>query len=182
MDNQVLNTTRLTDLERALFPGYVKLTYRRPYLAVRTAIYDHWNENPSEFLSLKTARKIARRLNQNYDLVVQTAYHFLHRYRYINSGVFSPPQTLAVPAPNPAIRRPKIVVIGAGMAGISTARELVNLYAVCPPDLRPEIVLLEGRQRIGGRVSSFELATTSYDPESIPRVDLGNLISFFDVG
>jgi hypothetical protein len=166
-----LSTSRLTDLERQLFPAFHKLTYRRPYLAVRTAIYDHWAENPQRFLSLKVARRIARRLNYNYDLLVQTAYHFLHRYRYINSGVFAmSPSLELMPV---AARRPRIVVIGAGMAGITAARELVNIYAISPAEIRPEIVLLEGRSRIGGRVHSFTLSTTSYDPETTPSIDLG---------
>lgn len=94
-------------------------------------------------------------------------------------------------------RRPRIVIIGAGMAGLSTARELINLYDGYPDTTLPEIILLEGRKRVGGRVTSFpvqidvdeledmdELEDDDNDAaRPLPRVELGaQIITGFKKG
>lgn len=53
-------------------------------------------------------------------------------------------------------RKPRIIVIGAGMAGLSTALELKTLF-VQHPDISPEVTILEGRKRVGGRIHTFQL-------------------------
>lgn len=76
-------------------------------------------------------------------------------------------------------RRARIVVVGAGMAGLSTARELTNLFMAHPNTPTPEIIVLEGRSRVGGRVNSYPIDLSEFPDlienrsETVPRVDLG---------
>lgn len=96
---------------------------------------------------------------------------YLHRYRYINYGILQtpPPQQHTLPpppasAPSNPTRRPSIVVLGAGIAGIAAARELHTLYSsscIAPSHLHlyPSIIILEAKQRLGGRILSYPLHT-----------------------
>ncbi|KAJ3127449.1 hypothetical protein HK098_006331 [Nowakowskiella sp. JEL0407] len=79
-------------------------------------------------------------------------------------------------------RSPKIIVIGAGIAGLTVARQLKNLYqnerCVAAGIPQPNIIVLERRDRIGGRIHSYSL--TSCDGA---KVDLGaQIITGFDDG
>ncbi|KAL2916314.1 ATPase of 26S proteasome regulatory subunit 4 [Polyrhizophydium stewartii] len=72
--------------------------------------------------------------------------------------------TMPRTAPNtnpdpPRGRRPMIIIIGAGMAGLSAAREIFNIYDGIPGVPSPEIVILEGRNRLGGRILTLPLDT-----------------------
>ena len=65
----------------------------------------------------------------------------------------------------------QIIIIGAGIAGLSCARRLVNQSGL-------EVLILEGRDRIGGRIHTWDLKDNKpYDPKehhkaSLP-IDLG---------
>lgn len=76
--------------------------------------------------------------------------------RYINFGVFAPV--------DPALQRPRVrkrvAVVGAGVSGLGAARHLKHLGF--------DVVLLEGRDRVGGRVSTFKWAKY--------RADLGAMV------
>ena len=75
-------------------------------------------------------------------------------------------------------QRTRIVIIGAGMAGLSTARyfqfltasELLNLYSGSGRPI-PEIIILEGRKRVGGRINSYPIQVQE-DEEPV-RIELG---------
>jgi hypothetical protein len=79
------------------------------------------------------------------------------------------------------------------MAGLSTARELINLYDGYPSASMPEVILLEGRKRVGGRVHSYpveidvdeleEMDESSESNRTVPRVELGaQIITGFKKG
>ncbi|KAG0054358.1 hypothetical protein BGZ83_011367 [Gryganskiella cystojenkinii] len=65
-----------------------------------------------------------------------------------------------------------IVVIGSGIAGVAAARQLENLlryYAPrFAPGLPPKVVVLEARNRIGGRMHSLELKFRSPSSKTSP--------------
>jgi hypothetical protein len=64
-------------------------------------------------------------------------------------------------------------VIGGGIAGLTAAREIANIFNGQPLSLR--IVVLEARKRIGGRIFTFPLHCTN-DPDGLSSaVDLGIL-------
>lgn len=94
---------------------------------------------------------------------------------YINFGCFEYP---SLDYYNPILeerRKPRqtVVILGAGIAGLSCARQLDNLFQRKArhfaeyQDL-PRIVILEGRRRIGGRVYSARLKSSHEN-----AVDLG---------
>jgi hypothetical protein len=62
----------------------------------------------------------------------------------------------------PSKGRPtKLIVVGSGIAGLGCARQLVNLFRHnadrFPEGNIPEVIVLEGRDRIGGRTNSRRL-------------------------
>ena len=58
----------------------------------------------------------------------------------------------------------KVIVVGAGVSGLKAARDLQALGA--------DVTVLEGRDRIGGRMHTFDLKDELSESGSTP-VDLG---------
>jgi lysine-specific histone demethylase 1 len=65
---------------------------------------------------------------------------FLERHGYVNFGVFKRTSTPSKPTG-------KVVVIGAGIAGLAAAQQLKSFGM--------EVVVLEARDRVGGRIATF---------------------------
>eukprot|EP00842_Homolaphlyctis_polyrhiza_P001767 jgi/Hompol1/2591/HPOL_006059-RA len=93
------------------------------------------------------------------DQMALNAYRYLDRARLINFGVFmgTPDLWDSRRIGKDTSRRPKIVVVGAGIAGLTAAREILNIYVNQPDTLPPDIVVLEARKRLGGRIFTFPL-------------------------
>lgn len=100
---------------------------------------------------------------------VKEAFLFLERNGLINYGILKQLN----PTPPQFDQNTIVIVIGAGTAGISAARELFNIFNNAPGKLIPRIVLFEGRQRIGGNTFSFPLHSRWTDKDQHPCVDLG---------
>ncbi|KAJ3340696.1 hypothetical protein HDU91_000811, partial [Kappamyces sp. JEL0680] len=66
-----------------------------------------------------------------------------------------------------------VAVVGAGLAGITAAREIYNIFLNTQQAI-PQIVLYEARQRIGGRIFTFPLHCRWTDEDATPCVDLGS--------
>uniref|UniRef100_A0A3B3TN55 [histone-H3]-N(6),N(6)-dimethyl-L-lysine(4) FAD-dependent demethylase n=1 Tax=Poecilia latipinna TaxID=48699 RepID=A0A3B3TN55_9TELE len=113
------------------------------YLALRNLILASWHKNCKEVL---TAEKCAQHIIvrglvrvccvQELDRVL----HFMTRKGLINTGVLAVKQPLLPER----YHSKKVIVIGAGAAGLAAARQLQNFGT--------QVVLLEARDRIGGRV------------------------------
>jgi hypothetical protein len=58
-------------------------------------------------------------------------------------------------SPTPPIRPPRVIIIGAGISGLAAAREL--------SERRHEILVLEARNRVGGRLRTIDLMLDSVD-------------------
>ncbi|KAI8930357.1 flavin-containing amine oxidoreductase-domain containing protein [Entophlyctis helioformis] len=150
------------------------------YLRARNWILALWLSNAQSYLSLAVVNQHAHELEDaaKWDLhIVGNAFRFLDRHRYINFGLISdmPPSTLSAYQLQHA-RRPKILIVGAGIAGLSTAREILNIYGSFPHLATPEILILEASKRVGGRILTTSLHTTRKDDPSHPSaVDLGPL-------
>jgi Flavin containing amine oxidoreductase/NAD(P)-binding Rossmann-like domain len=104
-------------------------------------------------------------------------HEFLVRHGYINFGCILASRPLSRPedlfTTKPSKERKRVVVIGAGAAGLGCARQLEGLFVQFADrfsrneDL-PEVILLEGRNRVGGRIYSHPLTppTVSERPAS----------------
>ncbi|CAF4413718.1 unnamed protein product, partial [Adineta steineri] len=68
---------------------------------------------------------------------------YLERYGFINFGVF---KRITNPLGNKK-DQPRVIIIGAGIAGIIAARQLQYFGF--------ETIVLEGRNRVGGRIATF---------------------------
>ena len=69
---------------------------------------------------------------------------FLERHGYINFGIY---KKVAAPTPNPSLTKGKVIIIGAGIAGLTAAQQLKSFGM--------EVVVLEARDRVGGRIATF---------------------------
>lgn len=119
------------------------------YLALRNLILASWHRNCKEVLTPESCalhvivRGLVRiRCVQEMDRVL----YFMTRKGLINTGVLSVPRPLL--PERYCIKN--VIIIGAGASGLAAARQLQNFGS--------QVVVLEARERIGGRVwdnSSF---------------------------
>ncbi|XP_073678158.1 lysine-specific histone demethylase 2 [Garra rufa] len=112
------------------------------YLALRNLVLASWNRDCKEVLTLQKCaphvivRGLVRvRCVQELDKVL----YFMTRKGLINTGALQIKWPLL-----PESQHNKVLVIGAGVAGLAAARQLQNFGM--------QVVVLEARERIGGRV------------------------------
>lgn len=158
------------------------------YLHIRNGVLRLWQRNPLVSVTREEAAGCAK--DYRFFDVAEMAYDWLVRNGYINYGCIEVPNTILGPA-SPAKRQKTVVVIGAGMAGLGCARQLEGLFSQfgdkLPPDeLPPKVVILEGRDRIGGRVYSHPLHDQSASSLPLAKratADLGaQVITGFENG
>src|SRR5204863_2379189 len=94
--------------------------------------------------------------------MVETSYEFLFRHGYLNFGCL--PSVKWVCKDKHKTRK-QVFVIGSGISGLSCARQLENLFQqfadrFLEGDI-PEVIVLEGRNRIGGRKNSRRLVPSA---------------------
>lgn len=112
------------------------------YIIVRNHILARWRSDVNVWLTYDKAVKSIRSEHKG---LVDVAYRFLIEHGYINFGV-SPEIKAKKNSSFDGIERGSVIVIGAGLAGLVAARQLVFLgFKVC---------ILEGRDRPGGRVKT----------------------------
>ncbi|GLJ33375.1 hypothetical protein SUGI_0671400 [Cryptomeria japonica] len=112
------------------------------YIVVRNHILARWRENVNAWLDKQHVMESIRKEHKS---VVDSAYNFLLMYGYINFGV--------APALRPGIpekfTKANVVIIGAGLAGLAAARQLMAFGFT--------VAVVEGRNRPGGRVYTRKL-------------------------
>ena len=159
-----LNPFALYQDEYRLLRDHICQLHVTAYLNIRNRILRLWVRNPLVGVTPEEAAGCAassRWLN-----LAEVAYEWLLRNGYINFGCVEVPDTshLKVRAyKSKRYRRKIIVVVGGGMAGLGCARQLEALFRQYHYRLAmvgeepPKVIILEGRNRIGGRVYSHPL-------------------------
>ncbi|KXS98849.1 hypothetical protein AC578_10863 [Pseudocercospora eumusae] len=132
------------------------------YLNIRNAILRLWHENPLVSVTPEEASGCAK--ESRFFGLAEVAYKWLTRNGYINFGCVQPPKAHTLPKRYPREARQRtVVVVGAGVSGLTTARQLESLFIqeaakwIGMGERPPRVIVLEGRRRIGGRVYSKPL-------------------------
>ncbi|XP_078164704.1 LSD1-like 1 [Carex rostrata] len=140
-------------------------TSQRNYIAVRNHIISRWRSDPSVWL---TEAQALESIRAEHHWLVSAAYSFLLRHGYINFGV-APAVLSAPPRQSPSLPAPAVIIIGAGLAGLSAARHLLSLGF--------RVAIVEGRRRPGGRVYTKKMCSSSAEHPSVTAaVDLGGSV------
>lgn len=181
-----LNPYALHEDEHKLLQDKLCYSHVSVYLNIRNGILRLWTRNPSVSVNLEEAIGCIR--DERWTRLACFAYEWLLRRGYINFGCVEPPLI------NRSVGRGRkkeparetIVVIGGGMAGLSTARQLTNLFRHYPDRTPPKIIVLEGRDRIGGRIYSHPLSSmrsSKLAPGQRPTAEMGaHIIVGFERG
>jgi lysine-specific histone demethylase 1 len=133
------------------------------YLNIRNRILRLWTQNPVSGVTPEEAAGCS--YSSRWLGLAEIAYEWLIRNGYINFGCVDVPyHTHAKNKANKAKRaRKTIVVVGAGMSGLGCARQLEGLFNhyrdkwTSNGEEPPQVIVLEGRSRIGGRIHSHRL-------------------------
>ena len=155
--------------EHQLLRTHINHVQVTTYLNVRNGILRLWMLNPTIAVCREEALGVAK--EERHLEMAAKCHEFLVRYGYINFGCISPPRPLSRPAEDAPKekslrRRKRVIIVGAGAAGLGCARQLEGLFVQFADhfprnDELPEVIVLEGRDRIGGRIHSHPLASPS---------------------
>uniref|UniRef100_H2ZB30 SWIRM domain-containing protein n=1 Tax=Ciona savignyi TaxID=51511 RepID=H2ZB30_CIOSA len=131
--------------ERDLFPDVIKdVNSQVSFLNIRNRILQLWLDNPKVELIYEVAVQRLTDLKEispeNVPLSLQI-HKYLERHGFINFGIFKRIHPIR------KIKKAKVVIIGAGIAGLAAARQLTSFGM--------EVIIIEARDRVGGRVSTF---------------------------
>ncbi|OWR44349.1 putative lysine-specific histone demethylase [Danaus plexippus plexippus] len=112
---------------------------------IRNRILKLWFEDPKKQLTQEqSVQKMEPPYSADPALVMRT-HAFLERHGFINYGIYE--RVNPIPSPPKGKQRPKVIIIGAGVSGLAAARQLQSFGC--------EVVILEGRDRVGGRVVTY---------------------------
>ena len=155
----------------ALHPGEEKLfkislddSQVRIYLSIRNAILRLWTRNP--LVSVIRDEALSCIKERKYHRLALLAHEWLAKNGYINFGCLDHPELQAFSKYRQqwnSWKRRTIVIIGAGVSGLACARQLYGIFHqfmdqwVQRRERLPQIIILEGRNRVGGRVYSHPL-------------------------
>ncbi|EEH51963.1 histone deacetylase, partial [Micromonas pusilla CCMP1545] len=118
------------------------------YLVIRNMILARWRADPSAYVSVEHACGFVM---DKWKPLVHAAHRFLTSRGYINFGVGFATNYLT-----PGSAKGTCVVVGAGLAGLAAARQLMSFGH--------RVVVVEGRDRPGGRAWTTKLSGT--DPKT----------------
>ncbi|XP_057495297.1 lysine-specific histone demethylase 1 homolog 1-like [Actinidia eriantha] len=132
------------------------------YIVVRNHILARWRSNVSIWLTRDHAFESIRVEHRS---LVSSAYAFLLEHGYINFGL-APSIREAKSRPPEGGARASVIIIGAGIAGLVAARQLIFLGF--------KVVVLEGRTRPGGRIRTKKM--TGGGGGVVAAADLGGSV------
>lgn len=134
---------KLTTLEGSLFSDIVKSPphTHRLFLHIRNRILQLWLESPLQELTYEGVMAGLEAPFNSEGVLCARIHAYLERHGYINFGIFKRVKPL------PQKKYGNVIVIGAGIAGLAAAQQL-NSFGF-------EVVVLEARDRVGGRIATF---------------------------
>ncbi|KAI1765327.1 vacuolar protein sorting 33A-like protein [Hypoxylon sp. FL1150] len=156
-----LNPYALHQDEYLMFRNHLSHAQVTTYLNIRNGILRLWLNNPQIGVSREEAVGCAK--DPRWFDAASVCFDWLVRSGFINFGCATTPSSRKRPRRTSLKKGKTIVVLGAGMAGLGCARHLETLseeYAKQFQELGeepPKVVILEGRNRLGGRVYSRSL-------------------------
>eukprot|EP00850_Spirogloea_muscicola_P012275 SM000078S22134 [mRNA] locus=s78:514444:519523:- [translate_table: standard] len=127
------------------------------YVVVRNHILAMWRADPKVWLHEYAVMETIR---DEHAKLVHSAYTFLLSNGYINFGIAPDIKAAAPKEP----RKATVIVVGAGLAGLAAARQLLAFGH--------KVIVLEGRQRPGGRVCTKRMV----QGEHAAAADLGGSV------
>ncbi|KAK0631981.1 flavin-containing amine oxidoreductase-domain containing protein [Immersiella caudata] len=167
-----LNPYYLHEEEYVMLRDHISHTQVTTYLNIRNGILRLWVRNPQIAVTREEAVGCAK--DTRWFDVASVCFDWLVRRGFINFGcveIRSARKQSIKESPS-ARKRKTIVVLGAGMSGLGCARQLEGLFLQYSKKFRdrgedpPMVVVLEGRNRLGGRVYSKAFKTR---PKNIPE-------------
>ncbi|PSR92388.1 flavin-containing amine oxidoreductase-domain containing protein [Coniella lustricola] len=172
-ENSRLHPYALHQDEYAMLRNHISHAQVTTYLNIRNGILRLWVRNPQIAVTRGEAIGCAR--DTRWFDVANVCFDWLVRKGLVNYGCVEIRHPASIVSSEPRKRR-TIAVIGAGFSGLSAARQLEGLilqYARRFRDMGeelPRVVVLEGRERVGGRVYSRAFKTL---PDTAPGVMRG---------
>ncbi|KAH6634315.1 flavin-containing amine oxidoreductase-domain containing protein [Chaetomium sp. MPI-SDFR-AT-0129] len=159
-DASRLNPYSLHQGEYLMMRDHISHTQVTTYLNVRNGILRLWVRNPQIPVTREEAVGCAK--DPRWFDVASVCFDWLVRHGYINFGCVEvrPSRKHGKQYGVSEGKRKTVVVIGAGMSGLGCARQLEGLFQHYTKKFRvlgeepPRVIILEGRDRIGGRVYS----------------------------
>lgn len=162
---------RLHHSEYNLLRSHLPSIHVTTYLNIRNGILRLWLSNPT--VSVTIVEAVGCCQNERYYSLAEFAFEWLVRNGFINHGCVERPTLAPQDRPQGDKPRQTILIIGAGVAGLSCARQIESLLirhaaAFEEYDDIPRVVVLEARRRIGGRIHTANLSQAGRQ-----QVDLG---------
>ncbi|KAL8288573.1 hypothetical protein RB597_000612 [Gaeumannomyces tritici] len=161
------NPYALHQEEYLMLRDHISLAQITTYLNIRNGILRLWVRNPT--ISITREEAIGCAKDSRWFDVANLCFDWLVRTGYINFGCCEIRQSRKQQAikeeDTAGLKRKTVVVIGAGVAGLGCARQLQGLFMQYAKRFRergeqpPKVVVLEGRNRVGGRVYSRPFRT-----------------------
>ena len=158
-----LNPYALHSGEHAILVDLLMSKEVTVYLNIRNAILRLWTQNSLCCVTAEEAAGCAK--ESRFFGLAEIAYKWLVRNGHINFGCVEVPRDQAAIRLRQSGKQKTVVVVGAGVSGLTTARQLEGLFAQESAkwtdigEQPPRVIVLEGRRRIGGRVYSKQLRT-----------------------
>lgn len=157
-----LNPYALHKGEQALLENQLCHLHVTMYLNIRNGILRLWSRNPMVSVTEEEALGCAKEVR--WMKLASVAYHWLVRNGYVNFGCVEIPKPPSPPKRGRRANGPTVVIIGAGMAGLGCARQLSGLFQQYDSRVgNTNVIVLEGRKRIGGRIYSHPLQSMKSD-------------------
>lgn len=175
-ENSRLNPYALHQEEYHILRYHLSHAQITTYLNIRNGILRLWVRNPQIAVTREEAIGCAR--DSRWFDVANVCFDWLVRRSFINYGCVEIRQLRknASAEDSQPRKRKTVVVIGAGFSGLGCARQLEGLFTQYSKRFRnmgedpPRVVVLEGRNRVGGRVYSRAFHTL---PDTAPGIFRG---------